>query len=84
MRGSKGVVVTWMPSRRWLVTAKRACPRQTPTVCYTECYRGGRIVEAHEKVAGLVTVISMLRAWALSLRESQELIRQIRSQINAW
>lgn len=53
-----------------------------PTVCYTECYSGGRIVEAHEEVAALVTVISMLRASALSPRESRELIREIRSQIN--
>jgi hypothetical protein len=53
-----------------------------PTVCYTECYSGGRIVEAREEVAGLMTVISMLRASALPPRESRELIRQIRSQIN--
>jgi len=53
-----------------------------PTVCYTECYSGGRIVEASEEVAGLMTVISMLRASALPPRESRELIRQIRSQIH--
>ena len=54
---------------------------EAPTVCYTECYGGGRIVEAHEEVAGLVTVISMLRASARPPRESRELIRRIRSQI---
>jgi len=53
-----------------------------PTVCYTECYSGGRIVEAHEEVAGLITVLNMLRASALPPRESRALIRQIRSQIN--
>jgi Domain of unknown function (DUF5753) len=55
---------------------------EAPTVCYTECYSGGRIVEAHEEVAALVTMVSMLRASALSPRESRELIREIRSQIN--
>jgi transcriptional regulator with XRE-family HTH domain len=54
---------------------------EAPTVAYTECYSGGRIVEAHEEVAGLMTVVSMLRASALPPRESRELIRQIRSQI---
>ena len=53
-----------------------------PTVCYTECYSGGRIVEAHEEVAGLMTAVSMLRASALPPRESRELIRRIRSEIN--
>jgi hypothetical protein len=55
---------------------------EAATVCYTECYSGGRIVEGREEVVALVTVISMLRASALSPRESRELIRQIRSQIN--
>ena len=53
-----------------------------PTVCYTECYAGGRIVEAPAEVVELVTVISMLRASALPRRESRELIRQIRSEID--
>jgi transcriptional regulator with XRE-family HTH domain len=52
-----------------------------PTVCYTECYAGGRIVEAPAEVVELVTVLSMLRASALPPRESRELIRQIRSEI---
>ncbi len=55
---------------------------EAPTVCYTECYSGGRIVEAREEVAALMTVVSMLRASALAPRESRELIRQIRSQID--
>jgi transcriptional regulator with XRE-family HTH domain len=52
-----------------------------PTVCYTECYAGGRIVEAPAEVVELVTVLSMLRASALPPRESRDLIRQIRSEI---
>jgi hypothetical protein len=55
---------------------------EAPTVCYTECYSGGRIVETREEVAALMTVVSMLRASASAPRESRELIRQIRSQID--
>ena len=53
-----------------------------PTVCYTECYSGGRIVEAHTEVADLMTVVSLIRASALSPRKSLELIRRIRSEID--
>jgi transcriptional regulator with XRE-family HTH domain len=53
-----------------------------PAVCYTECYAGGRIVEAPAEVAELITVISMLRASALPPRDSRELIGQIRSEID--
>jgi hypothetical protein len=53
-----------------------------PAVCYTECYAGGRIVEAAAEVVELVTVVSMLRASARPPRESRELIRQIRSEID--
>ncbi len=53
-----------------------------PAVAYTECYAGGRIVEAPDEVVELVTVISMLRASALPPRESRELIGQIRSEID--
>jgi transcriptional regulator with XRE-family HTH domain len=52
-----------------------------PSVCYTECYGGGRIIEGRPEVANLMTVISLIRASALSARESRELIRQIRSEI---
>jgi transcriptional regulator with XRE-family HTH domain len=51
-----------------------------PTVCYTECYSGGRIVEEPAEVIVLTTVMSMLRASALPPRDSIELIRQIRSE----
>ena len=51
------------------------------TVAYTECYGGGRIVEAPEEVTDLTTVVSMLRASALPRGESRELMRKIRSEI---
>jgi transcriptional regulator with XRE-family HTH domain len=56
--------------------------QDTPTVCYTECYGGGRIIEGRDEVADLITGMSMLRASALSPRETLELIRKIRSEIN--
>ena len=52
-----------------------------PSVCYTECYGSGRIVEGREEVADLMTVINLIRASALSARDSRELIRRIRSEI---
>jgi transcriptional regulator with XRE-family HTH domain len=52
------------------------------TVCYTECYRGGRLVEDHAEVAEMMTKVSLIRAAALSRRESLELMRRIRSGIN--
>ena len=52
-----------------------------PTVCYTECYAGGRIVEAPAEMAHLMTVLNLIRASALSPRESLELIRRIRNEI---
>lgn len=54
---------------------------EAATVAYTECYGGGRIVEASGEVADLVTVVSMLRASALSPEESRELMRTTRSEI---
>ena len=53
-----------------------------PSVCYTECYSGGRIVEGREEVAGLMTVMNLIRASALSARDSRELILRIRSGID--
>ena len=54
---------------------------ECPSVCYTECYGGGRIVEGRVEVAELMTVISLIRAAALPERESRALIGQIRGQI---
>lgn len=45
---------------------------------YSECNGGGRIVEAHEEIAELVTSISLIRVAALSPDESRTLLRQIR------
>lgn len=53
-----------------------------PTVCYTECYRGGRVVEDHSEVADMMTTVSMIRASALSPRASLELMRRIRREID--
>jgi len=54
---------------------------ESPSVCYTECYGGGRIIEGRTEVASLMTVISLIRASGLSARESRELIRQIRREV---
>lgn len=54
---------------------------ESRSVCYTECYGGGRIVEGHSEVAELMTVINLIRASALSASDSRELIRRIRSEI---
>lgn len=56
---------------------------RSPAVCYTECYAGGRIVEVPAEVAELMTVMSLLRASALPPHESLDLVRQIRSEIDA-
>lgn len=55
---------------------------ESPSVCYTECFSGGRIVEGRTEVADLMTVISLIRASALSARDSRELIRRIRSEVD--
>lgn len=55
---------------------------EAPSVCYTECYGGGRIVEERAEVADLMTVISLVRASALPERESRELIYRIRREIS--
>ena len=49
-----------------------------PSVAYTECYGGGRIVEQREEVADLVMVMSLIRSSALSPADSLELIREVR------
>ena len=56
--------------------------KEIPTVAYTECYAGGRIVEDRAEVANLITVMNLIRASALSQRETLELIRKIRSDLD--
>jgi Domain of unknown function (DUF5753) len=53
-----------------------------PTVGYTECYAGGRIVEDSEEVADLLTVLALLRAAALSPRDSLVLLKEIRRELD--
>jgi len=54
---------------------------ETPSVCYTECYGGGRIVEGRREVADLMTVINLIRASALSARDSRAMIRRIATDL---
>jgi transcriptional regulator with XRE-family HTH domain len=49
-----------------------------PSVAYTACYGGGRIVEDRQEVGDLVTVMSLIRSSALSPADSLELIREVR------
>jgi transcriptional regulator with XRE-family HTH domain len=51
-----------------------------PTVCYTECYRGGRLVDDPGEVADIMMTLNMLRASALSPRDSLEMMRRIRRE----
>ena len=53
-----------------------------PTVAYTECYGGGRLVEASEEVADLMTVVGMLRAAALPPRDSLAFMTEIRRDLD--
>lgn len=50
------------------------------TVAYTECFAGGRLIEGQDEVADLTTVIGMIRAAALSPRDSIALMRTIRRE----
>lgn len=54
---------------------------ESPSVCYTGCYGGGRIIEGREEVADLMTVINLIRASALSARDSRDLIHRIMAEI---
>jgi transcriptional regulator with XRE-family HTH domain len=53
-----------------------------PAVGYTECHRGGRIVEDDDEVADLLMVIGMLRAAALPPRDSLALMKEIRRELD--
>jgi len=53
-----------------------------PSVCYTECNRGGRVIEDHAEVAEMMTKINMIRVSALSPRASVDLMREVRSQLD--
>jgi hypothetical protein len=53
-----------------------------PSVCYTECNRGGRLIEDHAEVAEMMTKINMIRVSALSPRASVDLMRKTRSDLD--
>jgi transcriptional regulator with XRE-family HTH domain len=53
-----------------------------PTVAYCECFAGGRLVEDESEVSDLATVVAMLRADALSPRDSLALMRTIRRDLD--
>jgi transcriptional regulator with XRE-family HTH domain len=53
-----------------------------PAVAYTECYGGGRLIEGQDEVAELTVVMGMLRAAALSPRDSLHLMRAIRRDLD--
>jgi transcriptional regulator with XRE-family HTH domain len=52
-----------------------------PSSGYTECNGGGMIIEQPERVTALVTRINLIRAAALSPRESRQYITKIRDEI---
>jgi transcriptional regulator with XRE-family HTH domain len=52
-----------------------------PSIAYSECNGGGMVTEGPEAVAELMTTMNMLRAAALPKRESTDLLRRIRSEI---
>jgi transcriptional regulator with XRE-family HTH domain len=54
----------------------------SPSVIYVECNRGGRIVEDPEEVADLSATMNMIRASALSPRDTLNLVTKIRSEID--
>jgi hypothetical protein len=53
-----------------------------PTACYTECFRGGRLVEDKSEVPDMMTTVSLVRAAALSPRASLDLMRRVRRQLH--
>jgi transcriptional regulator with XRE-family HTH domain len=57
--------------------------RSSPSIGYTECHRGGRVLEDSDEVADLFTVMGMLRAAALPPRDSLALMKQIRREVDA-
>jgi transcriptional regulator with XRE-family HTH domain len=53
-----------------------------PVVAYAECFGGGRLIEGEDEVADLTMVMGMLRAAALSPRDSLHLMRAIRRDLD--
>lgn len=57
-------------------------PASGPPVGYTEFHNGGRIVENPEELTGLTIVMGMLRAVALSPRDSVMFMKRIRRDLD--
>jgi len=53
-----------------------------PAVAYSECFGGARLIRDPAEVSDLITVMGMLRAAALSPRDSVALMRQIRRDLD--
>jgi transcriptional regulator with XRE-family HTH domain len=57
-------------------------PDGAPVVGYTECYRGGRLVEDPAEASEMLRKLSLIRASALSPAASVEWIRKVRREFN--
>lgn len=53
-----------------------------PVTAYSECFGGGRLINDAQEISDLATVMGMLRAAALPLRDSVALLRQIRRDLD--
>jgi hypothetical protein len=53
-----------------------------PPLAYSECFGGARLIEDQQEVSDLATVIGLLRAAALSPRDSVALMRAIRRELD--
>jgi transcriptional regulator with XRE-family HTH domain len=53
-----------------------------PVTAYSECFGGSRIINDATEISDLATVMGMLRAAALSPRDSAALLRQIRRDLD--
>ncbi len=53
-----------------------------PDVAYSECFGGARLIHDPAEISDLTTVMGMLRAAALSPRDSVALMRQIRRDLD--
>ena len=53
-----------------------------PTVAYSECFGGARLIHDPAEISDVTTVMGMLRAAALSPRDSVALMRQIRRDLD--
>lgn len=57
-------------------------PDSQPMVGYSECYRGGRLMEDKAEVSEMATQLNLIRASAISPLASVEWMRQVRSELD--